>query len=47
MVEGRVHRLMMEEVVEGRMHHLMMEGEEMLLELSLDKQTSVLIKLDY
>ena len=47
MVDGRVHRLMMEEVVEGRVHRLMMEEEEMLLELSLDKQTSVLIKLEH
>ena len=34
MVEGRVHRLMMEEVVEGRVHCLMIEEEKMLLELS-------------
>ena len=33
-MEGRVHRLMMEEVVEGRVHRLMMEEEKMLLELS-------------
>ena len=37
MVEGRVHRLIMEEVVEGRVHRLMMEEEKMLLELSPHK----------